>query len=365
MYNRWALGVIALSTFIAGCGKPAGDTGANAAAPATTPHPIATGADMAYVKQALAETAFDYGQCRRRPDLRNGASAGVVEEVLVLLDSSGSMAARAKDGTRMDEARRAVTTFLASLPAGTRGGLAVFGDVGESSAGSKAKSCQAPLHMLYPLSTIDLARLTRAAGALRPAGWTPLAPAIRTAAGGFSAPAGTVRTLYVVSDGIESCGGDPAEAARTAKANANVVVNVIGFDVHAAAEVAALRQVASAGGGTYQGASAGELKVLMLRELGRAHADNTAGMFNAMYEGHDCTFGAIKRQSTAMLRRINDDRQAGRINSATALAASRASSDRTLAAMQSDVRGHQQNMRDTDAVNLDIENRMNALDNRR
>ena len=103
----------------------------------------------------------------------------------------------------------------------------------------------------------------------------------------------------------------------------------------------------------------------MLRELGREHADNQAGMFKAMYAGHGCTMDAIKRQSTALIQRINADQQAGRINSATALIASRASSDRTMAAMKRDVRGHQQNMRNTDAVNKGIENQMDALDKTR
>ena len=365
MLDRRAIAVMAMPAMLLACGKPAGDTGGNAAGPVAAPRPIGTTADMAYVKQVLAATDFDYAQCRRRPDLRNGASAGVASEVLILLDSSGSMATRAGGSTRMDEARGAVTTFLASLPAGTRGGLAVFGDTGDNSVGSKVKSCQAPLHMLYPPGTIDQGRLAQAAGTLRPAGWTPLAAAIRTAAGGFSAPARKGRTLYIVSDGIESCGGNPIEAARAAKADASVVVNVIGFDVHAAPEVAALRQVASAGGGTYQGASSGELKALMLRDLGREHANNEVGMFNAMYAGHDCTMDAIKRQSTELIGRINADRQAGRINSATALAASRASSDRTMAAMKRDVSGHQENMRDMSVVNQGIENQMNALDNER
>jgi hypothetical protein len=361
MRNLRAIAVMVLPAALFGCGKPNGDTGGNAAEPAATTRPVGTAADSSYVKQVLAATDFDYSKCRRRPDLSNDASGGAAGEVLILLDSSGSMAARAGAVTRMDEARGAVTTFLASLPAGTRGGLAVFGDVGDNSVSSKAKSCEAPLHMLYPAGMIDQGRLTQAAGTLRPAGWTPLAAAIRTAAGSFSAPGGKGRTLYVVSDGIESCGGDPVKAARAAKADANVVVNVIGFDVRAAPEIAALREVASAGGGTYQRASAGELKGLMLRELSRDRADNQAGMFDAMYAGHDCTMDAIKRQSTALISRINADQKAGRINSATALATSRASSDRTMAAMKLDVRGHQRNMRDTDTVNQGIENRMDAL----
>ena len=365
MRNLWAIAVMVLPAALLGCGKPNGDTGGNAAEPAATHRPVGTAADLAYVKQVLADTDFDYNQCRRRPDLSNGGSGGVAGEVLILLDASGSMAARAGVVTRMDEARGAVTTFLASLPAGTLGGLAVFGDVGDNSVGSKAKSCEAPLHVLYPPGMIDQGRLSQAADSLRPAGWTPLAAAIRTAAGSFSAPAGKGRTLYVVSDGIESCGGDPVKAARAAKADANVVVNVIGFDVRAAPEVAALREVASAGGGTYQGASSGELKALMLRELGRKHAENKVGMFKAMYAGNDCTMDAIKRQSTALIGRINADQKAGRINSATALAASRASSDRTMAAMKRDVRGHQQNMRDMNTVNQGIENRMDALHDER
>lgn len=55
-----------------------------------------------------------------------------------------------------------------------------------------------------------------------------------------------------MTDGIETCGGDPVAAARALKESGiAVTVDVVGFDVASSAEQAALRQVAEATGGEY------------------------------------------------------------------------------------------------------------------
>ncbi|SEN58785.1 vWA domain-containing protein [Lihuaxuella thermophila] len=57
--------------------------------------------------------------------------------------------------------------------------------------------------------------------------------------------------VYVVSDGVETCGGDPVQAAKELhESNMKAVVNIIGFDLDDAGQKA-LQAVADAGGGEY------------------------------------------------------------------------------------------------------------------
>ena len=83
---------------------------------------------------------------------------------------------------------------------------------------------------------IDISRSeTARAGldALRPVGWTPLAAALRHASAGLPDEEGTV---WVISDGRETCGGDPVAGARAIRARGQgFVVNVVGMDLPAAA----------------------------------------------------------------------------------------------------------------------------------
>ena len=67
--------------------------------------------------------------------------------------------------------------------------------------------------------------------------------------------------MILVTDGIETCGGDPVAAARALKESGiAVTVDVVGFDVANSAEQAALRRVAEATDGEYADAqSAAEL----------------------------------------------------------------------------------------------------------
>lgn len=349
---------------LAGCSR-AGE-GGGAARPSAPPpaSPVnAAEARDAYVRRVLADTAVDLRQCRRRPALQDGGDAATaLGEVVLAVDSSGSMAARAGAGSKMDEAKAAVSAFLSGLPQGARGGLLVFGDVGDNSRAGKARSCAAPVRFSYGPEVIDAGRVRTAVDALHPAGWTPLARAIDAAAAGFTTAGTGKRTLYVVSDGVETCGGDPVAAAAAARRTARVVVNVVGFDVRAPAEAAALRRVAEAGGGAYQSASTGNLRNVLLQQLSTAHSANSTGMFKAMWSMHDCYMDGLKRQSELLVRRIDDDRRSGRADSGQLLAASRAGSDRTMAGLKENTRFHEENMRDTDAANRAIENRVDALD---
>lgn len=171
--------------------------------------------------------------------------------LVIAIDASGSMAGRIGGETKMSAAKAAAADFLRGVPESVQVGLVAFGHVGNNSASGKDDSCRG-VETVYPVSTADSARINQSLQSFDATGWTPLAAAIRQAGSSFTpsnTPGGQV--VYVVSDGIETCGGDPVAAARTLNAGAvKAVVNVIGFDL-GAADRAQLREVAEAGGGEF------------------------------------------------------------------------------------------------------------------
>jgi len=98
----------------------------------------------------------------------------------------------------------------------------------------------------------DRARLGAAVSQVRAVGWTPLAAGLAKAEALLarsSTPGEQV--IYVVSDGEETCGGDPVAVARRINSGATrAIVNVIGFGLPSG-EAAALKAVSDAGGGSF------------------------------------------------------------------------------------------------------------------
>ncbi|MDO7842349.1 vWA domain-containing protein [Sphingomonas immobilis] len=180
-----------------------------------------------------------------------------IASLIIAIDASGSMAARIGGETKMDAAKRAAASFLASVPAGTRVGLVAFGHKGDNSRQAKAASCSG-VETLYPLGQANAAEVTHALEGVKATGWTPLASAISTAGKAFApGPPAGAQVIYVVSDGLETCGGDPVAAARALNGGpVKAIVNVIGFDL-SAADRAQLQAVAAAGGGAFVEAGSG------------------------------------------------------------------------------------------------------------
>lgn len=173
----------------------------------------------------------------------------------LLLDASGSMAAAASTGTRMDEAKAAVKDFAGQLPGGSTVSLRVYGHEGSNDDSGKAESCAAS-EVVFEGASSDHDGLSDAMEEVAPVGWTPLATAIEDAQGDIPAGA-TDSIVYVVTDGIETCGGDPVAAAQAlAETDIQPVVNVIGFQT-GDADQAALAAIAEAGGGEFTAAGSG------------------------------------------------------------------------------------------------------------
>lgn len=172
--------------------------------------------------------------------------------ISVLIDASGSMKAHVGGERMMDLAKDAVKRFGEGLPEDAFISLRVYGHKGTGSGADKSMSCTSN-ELFYSPELYEGAKFNEALSKFDAAGWTPLAAAIK--AGGedlqTKASSTTHNMIFVVSDGVETCGGNPVEeATKLAASDLNVEVNVLGFNVDSEGQKQ-LKQVAEKGNGKY------------------------------------------------------------------------------------------------------------------
>jgi len=158
--------------------------------------------------------------------------------------------------TKMAVAKRVMTDLISKIPAGLNVTLVLYGHEVFGGA-DDPRNCQA-VKVARPLAPLDDAgrsELVALIGRLQPTGATPIALSLRTA-GEELAKNNALCGVVLVTDGLESCKGDPAAeaAALVAKLNISFGVNVVGFGVKAE-ENAALQSIANAGRGRYYAAA--------------------------------------------------------------------------------------------------------------
>ncbi|WP_051272144.1 VWA domain-containing protein [Shimazuella kribbensis] len=173
--------------------------------------------------------------------------------ISILLDSSGSMLGEINGETKMILAKRAIQNFISKLPDNSNVSLRVYGHRGSNKAKDKKVSCQSS-ELVYPLSKYDQDAFEQSLNKFQPTGYTPLALAIKQTHDDLVDHTGkNVQNLtYIVSDGIETCGGNPIQAAKMLhQSNIEAIVNIIGFDINGDSGQKALKRVAEAGQGTF------------------------------------------------------------------------------------------------------------------
>jgi hypothetical protein len=211
------------------------------------------------------EQESDCGGDTAGPNPLKAAERGA--NTLLILDASGSMAGAAGGGeTKMRAAKRAITRYVVGLPDFVHAGLMVYGHVGSNDERDKDRSCKG-IETFAPLGDLTHESVDGVLERFEPVGWTPIAGALDTAREEFEDSDADNRVI-LVSDGIETCDGDPVAAARRlSAADVSVTVDVVGFDVDAAA-ARQLEKVAEVTGGTYTDApSAAQLNDYFNRQV--------------------------------------------------------------------------------------------------
>lgn len=145
-------------------------------------------------------------------------------KVLLLIDSSGSMLEPTQDGkTKIETLKEVATSFVkgvSKIDLGMRvySGLRFYPD--------EASQC-VDTRLLNPIGPIDKEGIIKNIQNLYPNSKTPLAYSIQKAIGDFPTSA-SKKIMIVLTDGLETCNGDPCAAAKEA-AEAGIEVHVIGF----------------------------------------------------------------------------------------------------------------------------------------
>lgn len=168
-------------------------------------------------------------------------------KLLLLLDSSGSMAEKTSDGTtKIAAAKKALNGVVEALPEDAQVGMRLYGaTVYDQSEPGACKDTD----LVVPIGTDNRKDLTSEISKYKPYGETPIAYSLAQAAKDLG-DAGQ-RTILLVSDGEETCAPDPCETAeKIAKSGIDLKVDVVGFDVSGKAEKQ-LRCIADKGSGDY------------------------------------------------------------------------------------------------------------------
>jgi len=176
--------------------------------------------------------------------------------VEIMVDASKSMWGQIDGKSKMAIAKEILLDASASLPEDLNLALRAYG----SGSPSDAKDCSDSA-LLVPFGPDSRAPIHRAIAELRPLGQTPIAYALNQAAEDFSALK-SERSLVLVTDGIESCGGDPVQAARELREQ-GIMIHLIGFGLGNTPDenTASLQAIADASGGYFLTAnSADELR---------------------------------------------------------------------------------------------------------
>ncbi len=177
------------------------------------------------------------------------ASLDSDDAVGVILDASGSMLQRLGGERRIEIARATLIDLVNdTVPEGTGFALRVFGH-------READSCRTDLEI--PLGPLDPARVSTTIAGIDAMNLarTPIAASIARASADLAGVEGQ-RILVILTDGEETCEGDPASAiAALRELGWDIRVNIVGFAIDNDELEQTFESWAAAGGGHYSSAS--------------------------------------------------------------------------------------------------------------
>jgi hypothetical protein len=171
----------------------------------------------------------------------------------IILDASGSMKTPLGKKTRWTTAHDVLQQVLATLPADFNVGLRIYG---HRESSRSPKTCT-DSQLVVPIQKLDQRAVLGAAEAVKPRGETPLVYSVLQSPDDLKAVGGG--TVIVITDGEESCHGDPVKAAAQLKASGlDITLNIVGFTLTGKTVQQQLGTFAQATGGHFYAAESGE-----------------------------------------------------------------------------------------------------------
>lgn len=162
--------------------------------------------------------------------------------VIFILDGSGSMWGQIEGRTKIEVAKEIMVRLVDELPPTIQTGLVSYGH--------RTKGECDDIETLAALGSGNREELKARINGISPKGKTPITESLILATEDLRQNEGD-STVVLISDGKETCEGDPCEAVRELRAaGVKTTVHVVGFDV-SAEEREQLMCIAEAGNGRY------------------------------------------------------------------------------------------------------------------
>jgi hypothetical protein len=208
------------------------------------------------------EPGKDMGTVKEDDEVDDGEEddGAVKSHLLFIFDSSKSMNDLI-DGkeTKLEAAKKALSDFVGILPADLSVGLEVYGHM-------ETQECD-DIEMIVPVGKLDVAEMQQKINSLQAFGQTPVAAALKKAAAAMRSLKGK-KTIVLISDGVDTCNGDPVRAAERIRDEMGIDVNIqvagLGVDESAKEQ---LNETATAGGGNYYTADNAQQLERSLRDI--------------------------------------------------------------------------------------------------
>jgi Mg-chelatase subunit ChlD len=212
------------------------------------------------IYKQIADELMAGTTCYIRPSWNTGTGMLLVEtrgeyiarmtsppRIELILDGSGSMKKKLGDATRMDIARQVLADLVRGLPDEVEVALRVYGHrIREGSPGD----CR-DTELVYPFARLDRELLLLEVNRIKPLGTTPIAYALEQVAEDFGETPGE-KTVILVTDGKEECGGDLSRTVEELRARGlDVRLHIVGFTIDDIQIHDQMQQAATAGKGEY------------------------------------------------------------------------------------------------------------------
>ncbi|ESY82256.1 von Willebrand factor type A [Mesorhizobium sp. LNHC221B00] len=146
-------------------------------------------------------------------------------KVIIILDASGSMWAQIDGKPKLEIARESLRTVLQSVPADD--------EIGFMAYGHREKGSCDDIQLIVPPQAGSASAITDAADSLKFLGKTPLTAAVKHAAEALKYTEDKA-TVVLITDGLETCGGDPCALGKELEASGvDFTADVVGFGLTA------------------------------------------------------------------------------------------------------------------------------------
>lgn len=146
-------------------------------------------------------------------------------KVIIILDASGSMWAQIDGKPKLEIARESLRTVLQSVPADD--------EIGFMAYGHREKGSCDDIELIVPPQAGSASAISAAADSLKFLGKTPLTSAVKQAAEALKYTEDKA-TVVLITDGLETCGGDPCALGKELEASGiDFTADVVGFGLTA------------------------------------------------------------------------------------------------------------------------------------